>query len=49
MPRVATKLAPAGKGGFIARKVIPLDVRNEYAKVYGQRIEERLNTGPMRV
>jgi len=49
MPRVATKLCPANKGGFIARKVIPFDVRDEYAKLYGQRIEERLNTGPMPV
>ena len=47
MPRVATKLAPADKGGFIARKVIPFDVRDEYAKLYRQRTEERLNTGPM--
>ncbi len=47
MPRVATKLAPAEKGGFIARKVIPFDVRDEYAKRYGQRTEERLNTGTM--
>ena len=49
MPRIATKLAPAHKGGFIARKVIPLDVREAYAKLYGQRTEERLNTGPMPV
>jgi hypothetical protein len=49
MPRIATKLVPAGKGGFIARKVIPFDVRNEYAKLYGQRTEERLNTGAMPV
>jgi len=27
MPRIATKLLPAHKGGFIARKVIPLDVQ----------------------
>src|ERR1700761_1750547 len=47
MPRIATKLSPARKGGFIARKVIPADVRDEYAKLYGQRTEERLNTGPM--
>jgi integrase len=47
MPRVATKLAPAAKGGFIARKVIPLDVRNEYAKRYGSRTEERFNSGPV--
>jgi len=47
MPRLATKLAPTNKGGFIARKVIPCDVRDEYAKLYGQRTEERLNTGPL--
>ena len=29
MPRVATKLTPAGRGEFIARKVIPADVRND--------------------
>ena len=49
MPRLATKLAPTNKGGFIARKVIPFDVRDEYAKLYGQRTEERLNTGPLPV
>jgi integrase len=47
MPPVATKLIPAEKGGFIARKVIPADVRDDYAKLYGKRTEERLNTGPM--
>lgn len=49
MPRVATKLTPAHKGGFIARKIIPSDVREDYARLYGQRTEERLNTGPMSV
>jgi hypothetical protein len=49
MPRSASKLAPTHEGGFIARKVIPADVRAEYAKLYGQRVEERLNTGPMPV
>ena len=49
MPRVATKLAPTKKGGFIARKVIPFDVRDVYARLYGQRTEERLNTGPLPV
>jgi hypothetical protein len=49
MPRSASKLAPTREGGFIARKVIPFDVRNHYAKLYGQRTEERLNTGPMPV
>ena len=47
MPRIATKLAPAGRGGFVARKVIPVDVRDEYARLYGPRVEERLNTGTM--
>lgn len=45
MPRIATKLTPVARGGFVARKVIPADVRDEYAKQYGQRTEERLNTG----
>jgi integrase len=49
MPRVATKLTPAVKGGFIARKVIPLDVRDEYVKLYEQRTEERLKIEPMRI
>ena len=49
MPRVATKLLPTASGGFVARKVIPFDVRAEYAKLYGQRIEERFNSGPMHV
>src|SRR5437588_8270318 len=49
MPRSASKLASTREGGFIARKVIPFDVRNDYAKLYGQRTEERLNTGPMPV
>jgi integrase len=47
MPRSASKLTSTREGGFIARKVIPFDVRNEYAKLYGQRTEERLNTGPV--
>ena len=45
MPKVATKLAPAARGGFTARKVIPADVREDYARLYGQRTEERLSTG----
>jgi len=36
MPRVATKLTPTHEGGFTARKVIPADVRDEYAKLYGK-------------
>ena len=46
MPRIASKLKPTQEGGFTARKVIPSDVRAEYSKLYGQRTEERLNTGP---
>ena len=42
-----SKLAPTSKAGFVARNVIPLDVRDAYAKLYRQRTEERLNTGPM--
>lgn len=47
MPRTAIKLTPSAKGGFTARKVIPFDVRDDYAKLYGAHTEERLNTGPM--
>ena len=49
MPRIATKLTPAKRGGFVARKVIPSDVREEYAKLYGQRTEERLSTGAVSI
>jgi integrase len=49
LPRPASKLAPTREGGFVARKVIPFDVRSDYAKLYGQRTEERLNTGPIPV
>ncbi len=47
MPRVATKLTPTHEGGFTARKVIPADVRDEYARRYGKGVEVRLNTGPL--
>ena len=46
MPRIATKLTPTSAGGFVARKRIPTDVQDAYAKLYGQRWEERLNSGP---
>jgi hypothetical protein len=49
MPRVATKLTSAAKGGFVARKVVPLDVRDAYAKLYEPRTEERLKIEPMRI
>jgi hypothetical protein len=47
MPKVATKLTPTSNGGFIARKVIPADVKDEYQRLYGKGVEVRLNTGPM--
>jgi hypothetical protein len=47
MPRIATKLTPTAGGGFIARKAIPADVRDEYSKLYGKSAEERFNSGPM--
>ncbi len=47
MPRTATKLTPTGNGGFVARKRIPTDVQDAYTKLYGQRWEERFNSGPM--
>ena len=40
---------PDQKRRLIARKVIPFDVRDEYAGLYGERTEERLNTGPLPV
>jgi integrase len=48
MPRSANTLTPTHEGGFVARKTIPADVVKEYAKLYGKRTEERLNTGPMK-
>ena len=47
MARVATKLSPTHGGGFSARKRIPLDVRSEYAKLYGRSSEEWFNSGPV--
>jgi integrase len=47
MPRIATKLTPTSGGGFVARKRIPTDVQDAYAKLHGQRWEERFNSGPM--
>jgi integrase len=41
MPRVATKLSPRKDGSWYARKRIPTDVRDEYAKLYGCRWEAR--------
>ena len=46
MPRVALKLTPKASGGFYARKRIPEDVRDEYARQYGKSAEERLSIKP---
>jgi integrase len=47
MPRSAKPPTPTHAGGFRARKVIPADVRDDYAKQHGKRTEERFNSGPM--
>jgi hypothetical protein len=47
MPRVATKLTPTKSGGWYARKRIPEDVQNAYAKLYVVQWEERLTLMPM--
>jgi integrase len=41
MPRVATKLTPTKGGGFVARKRIPEDAQEEYARLYGVQWEAR--------
>jgi integrase len=46
MPRVATKLAPTQRGGFVARKRIPADAQDEYARLYNVRWEARFNVPP---
>jgi integrase len=47
MPRVATKPPTPNKSGcFTARKRIPADVQEAYAKLYGIHCEERFNSGP---
>ena len=35
MPKVATQLKAAPRGGFVARKWLPADVREAYGKLYG--------------
>jgi hypothetical protein len=47
MPRSAKPPTPTHAGGFRARKVIPADVRDDYAKQHGKRTEELFNSGPM--
>jgi integrase len=46
MPRVETKLIPNQDGSWSARKRIPADVQEAYAKLYGMRWEVRFNSGP---
>src|SRR5271167_5051773 len=46
MPRVATKLTPTKSGGFTARKRIPADVQDDYARLHGVRWEARLSIDP---
>jgi hypothetical protein len=46
MPRVATKLTPTKSGGFVARKRIPADAQEEYARLYLVRWEARFNMPP---
>jgi hypothetical protein len=41
MPRVASKLTPTKSGGFVARKRIPEDAQEEYARLYDIRWEAR--------
>jgi integrase len=40
-------LLPAVRGGYTARKQIPLDVRDEYERLYGSRHEAWFNSGPV--
>ena len=47
MARVATKLSPKHSGGFSARKRIPADVQDAYARLYGNRSEAWFKCGPM--
>jgi integrase len=46
MPRVATKLTSTKSGGFLARKRIPEDAQEEYARLYDVRWEARFNAPP---
>jgi hypothetical protein len=47
MPRVATKLTPTKTGGWYARKRVPEDVQDVYAKLYGVQWEDRLTLPSM--
>jgi integrase len=52
VPKVATQLTPAPRGGFVARKSIPRDVAEAYGKLFGRgkpQWEAWFNSGPMGV
>jgi integrase len=46
MPRVVINLIPKRRGGYSARKRIPKDVREEYARLYGNSSEEWFKSAP---
>lgn len=48
MPKVAIQLKPAPRGGYVARKWLPADVRETYGRLYGDgapQWEEWFNSG----
>jgi len=50
VPKVAIQLKPAPRGGYVARKWIPADVRGAYGKLYGDgepQWEAWFNSGPV--
>jgi integrase len=50
LPNVATKLKPAPRGGFVARKSIPRDVAEAYGQLFGKgnlQWEAWFNSGPV--
>ena len=50
MPKVAIQLTPAPRGGYVARKWIPADVREAYGRLYGggePQWEAWFNSGPV--
>lgn len=46
MPRVVINLTPKRRGGYSARKRIPKDVREEYARLYDKSSEEWFTSAP---
>jgi hypothetical protein len=50
MPKVAIQLIAAPRGGYVARKWIPADVREAYGRLYGDgepQWEAWFNSGPV--